>query len=142
VISAGQAHGAQYEDIYGCLYFYLSDQLRTFAERVRRFRITFYLLDSHCSGTGLDIRAGLLEQLGIPKTIRFDRIDVSSVITQNVSEVLTAWAPLLSDVNPYSTLIGHFLDWDGGRGPPISSLDEVMGRLYQEEAVRRWLTST
>jgi hypothetical protein len=133
VISTGQAHGAQREDLYGCLYFYLSDQLRMFAERVRRFRITFYLVDCHCHATTKDIRAGVFEQLGLPRTILFDRIDVSSVISSGVSEMLADWAPLLNNINPYATIFGHFLNWC--HGPPISESAAVVAQLYREQVV-------
>lgn len=60
MISTDEAHGAQYEDLYGCLYFYLSDQFRTFA---KDFRITVYLVDNHCRATAEDIRSEAFEQL-------------------------------------------------------------------------------
>ena len=41
IIDTGKAHGAQPEDIYGCLYFFLSTQLRTFAARLRGFSSSF-----------------------------------------------------------------------------------------------------
>ncbi|KAF8963740.1 hypothetical protein BDZ97DRAFT_1758356 [Flammula alnicola] len=43
VVSAGKAHGAQSEDIYGCLYFFLSYQLRVFARHLREFKLPFTL---------------------------------------------------------------------------------------------------
>lgn len=104
-----------------------------FAERVRRFRITFYLVDCHCHATTKDIRAGVFEQLGLPRTILFDRIDVSSVISSGVSEMLADWAPLLNNINPYATIFGHFLNWC--HGPPISESAAVVAQLYREQVV-------
>ena len=136
----GQARGAQPEDLYGCLYFYLSDQLRTFAERLKHFRITFHLLDSPSPAMSGDIRAGTLEQLGLPKTMTFDRIDVSTEIDTNIPHVFADWAPLLSNTNPHATIMGHFLAWTRRGDPPLSSIDEIMARLYEEQAVRLLLS--
>jgi hypothetical protein len=140
VVRAGQARGAQTEDLYGCLYLYLSDQLRTFAERLKHFRITFHLLDAPSTAISGDIRAGALEQLGLPKTISFDRIDISSEIDTDAFDVLADWAPLLSSTNSHATIVGHFLAWTRRGDPPISSIAEIMARLYEEEAVRLLLS--
>jgi len=89
-----------------------------------------------------DIRAGTLEQLGLPKTMTFDRIDVSTEIDTNAPRVFADWAPLLSSTNPHATIVGHFLAWTRRGDPPLSSIAEIMARLYEEQAVRlllhRW----
>jgi hypothetical protein len=139
VISVGEAHAAQREDLYGCLYFYLLDQLRTFSECVKRFRITFYVLDSYHLAIAKDIRDGALEQLGFPKTIHFDRIDLSSSTAG--AEVIASLAPLLSNTSSHATLLSNCLDWASGSGLPMSSLAEVMAQLYREQVVR-WLQSS
>jgi hypothetical protein len=78
---------------------------------------------------------GTLEQLGLPKTTSFDRIDVSSEIDASAFDVLADWAPLLNSTNSHATIVGHFLDWTKRGDLPIS-LAEIMARLYEEQAVR------
>lgn len=115
IIKAGKAHGAQPEDIYGCLYFFLSDELRSFFRRLRQFHIAFHLTDRHASDLSHDIRDGLLLKQGIPPSIRFDRIEVSNILDDNyigVRDVLTNWAPLLSE-SKSAAIVGYFMNWTG-----------------------------
>jgi hypothetical protein len=113
VIKGGRAHGAQPEDIYGCLYFYLSDQLRLFAERIQRFPISFKVLCFDASILSRTILDNELISYGIPASIRFDRIEVSNIMDDNyvgIDGVLTAWAPLLAE-NRCATILGYFMNW-------------------------------
>jgi hypothetical protein len=113
VIAGGKAHGAQTEDIYGCLYFYLSDQLRLFAERIQQFRISFNVLGLEASMLSNVILDNQLASYGIPASIRFDRIEVSNLMDGNylgIDGVLTAWAPLLGE-NRCATIVGYFMNW-------------------------------
>jgi len=43
VLEMGKSCGAQSEDVYGCLYFFLSDQLRKFSKRIREINISFHI---------------------------------------------------------------------------------------------------
>jgi hypothetical protein len=80
VVKAGKAHGAQHADLYGCLHFYLSDQLRSFADRLSRFRISFRMFDSNARDLSKRLQSGAHINQGVPNGIRFDRIDVSNII--------------------------------------------------------------
>ncbi|OJA14610.1 hypothetical protein AZE42_07966 [Rhizopogon vesiculosus] len=87
ILEAGRAHGAQPEDIYG---------LTTEA--------------IHLSSV---IREGVLSPLGIPASIRFDRIEVSNILDINyvgIEDVLTHWGPLLKDSRT-AALVGYFMNW-------------------------------
>ncbi|OJA20467.1 hypothetical protein AZE42_04908 [Rhizopogon vesiculosus] len=113
ILEAGRAHGAQPEDIYGCLYFFLSDQLRTFARRLREFRISFRVVTAEASHLSSIIRKDVLSPFGIPASVRFDRIDVSNILDVNyagIGNVLTHWGPLLK-ASPTAALVGYFMNW-------------------------------
>ncbi|KAJ8587573.1 hypothetical protein M405DRAFT_863636 [Rhizopogon salebrosus TDB-379] len=113
ILKAGKAHGAQPEDIYGCLYFFLSDQLRTFARRLREFHISFRVVSIEASHLSCIIREGVLSSFGIPASVCFDRIEVSNILDVNylgTQVVLTHWGPLLKDTRT-AALVGYFMNW-------------------------------
>ncbi|RXW22376.1 hypothetical protein EST38_g3502 [Candolleomyces aberdarensis] len=113
VIAAGKAHGARPEDIYGCIYFYLTEQLRMFAKRLRELSISFKLYSTEACGLAQAIKSGRLTELDLPPTVRFNRIEVSNILDAQyvgMDAVLTTWGPLLSD-NPFATIVGYFLNW-------------------------------
>ncbi|OJA14611.1 hypothetical protein AZE42_07967 [Rhizopogon vesiculosus] len=113
ILDAGRAHGAQPEDIYGCLYFFLSDQLRTFARRLREFRISFSVVTTEAIHLSSIIREDILSPLRITASTRFDRIEVSNILDVNyvgIGDVLTHWGPLLKD-SPTAALVGYFMNW-------------------------------
>ncbi|OAX31589.1 hypothetical protein K503DRAFT_777457, partial [Rhizopogon vinicolor AM-OR11-026] len=113
ILEAGRAHGAQPEDIYGCLYFFLSDQLRTFARRLREFWISFHVVTTEAIHLSSIIREDILSPLGIPASTRFDRIEVSNILDVNyvgIGDVLTHWGPLLKDSRT-AALVGYFMNW-------------------------------
>ncbi|KAF9239784.1 hypothetical protein BU15DRAFT_46298 [Melanogaster broomeanus] len=113
VFQSGIAHGAKAEDIYGCLYFFLSDQLRTFARRIRELRISFHVFNSDASALAEAIVQGTFSAYGIPPTVRFDRIDVSNIMDLNyvgMRLVLNLWGPLLTK-SDNAALTGYFMNW-------------------------------
>lgn len=115
VIKAGKAHGALPEDIYGCLFFFLSDELRTFFRRLRQFNISFSLSNFDASELSERIRRGSLAESGVPPSIRFDRIEVSNILDvqyAGVRDVLAHWAPLLK-ISTNATILGYFMNWTG-----------------------------
>ena len=113
VLKAGKAHGALQADLFGCLYFYLSDQLREFHARLSRFKINFKVFETDALDLSRSIRSGSLSQYGILSTTRFDRIDTSNIVDMNyvgLGAVLENWGALLSE-SPHATLIGCFMNW-------------------------------
>jgi hypothetical protein len=144
VIKGGRAHGAQEEDIYGCLYFYLSDQLRLFVERIQQFHISFKVLCFEAGMLSQVILDNELAPYGIPASIRFDRIEVSNVMDSNyvgINGVLTSWAPLLGGSN-YATILGYFMNWTQLCQPDGSALNadryiikELLNSLVQKGRV-------
>jgi len=136
VISAGRAHGALNGDLYGCLYFYLQDQLRSFSERIRRFHVTFHLLEKDAVDLSRAIRIGRLSTLGLPSSIRFDRIDVSNIFDigyLGIQKVIENWGPFLAK-NKNATLLGYFMNWvNHQRGGNLNTLDSgVAGRIARK----------
>ncbi|KAF9241411.1 hypothetical protein BU15DRAFT_73531 [Melanogaster broomeanus] len=83
VIEAGKAHRATPEDIYGWLYFMLSDELRTFARRIRALPISFHVFGTDARYLSLSITEGELTAYGIPPTVRFDRVEASNILDPN-----------------------------------------------------------
>ena len=113
VFFAGKAHGAQPEDVYGCLYFFLSDQLRAFARHIRQHRISFHVFNSEACALAQHISQGELAELGVPSTTRFDRIDVSNIMDPNyvgIRGVMNSWGPLLVKTD-HAALTGYFMNW-------------------------------
>ncbi|KAL6308530.1 hypothetical protein BKA93DRAFT_762976 [Sparassis latifolia] len=143
VMQEGKAHGAQQEDIYGCLYFFLSDQLRLFVRRLRQFRVSFLTFNVDASALAEGILEGKLSPAGIPASMCFDRIDVSNIMDANyvgIQTVLTKWSTLLKKGDS-AAIIGYFMNWavsqkdalvnHAGKGVIINLLCrlEKMGKL-------------
>ncbi|KDR66055.1 hypothetical protein GALMADRAFT_232756 [Galerina marginata CBS 339.88] len=113
VINAGKAHGAQPENIYGCLYFFLSQQLRNFAHRFGNLKMSFSLFASDARLLPKGIHEDLISGCGIPRSIRFDRIEVSNILDTNyagIEDVLLTWSPLLTESSS-AAIVGYFMNW-------------------------------
>ncbi|KAH0826539.1 hypothetical protein J3R83DRAFT_4892 [Lanmaoa asiatica] len=113
VFRAGKAHGAQPEDVYGCLYFFLSDQLRAFARHIRQRRISFHVFNSDACALAQGIAQDKFAACGVPSTTRFDRIDVSNIMDPNyagIRSVMNVWGPLLAKTDN-AALTGYFMNW-------------------------------
>lgn len=121
VFSAGKVHGAQPEDVYGCLYFFLSDQLRAFSRNIRHLRISLRVFSLEACELAEGIAQGEFTQYGVPSIARFDRIDVSNIMDPNyagIRDVMDTWGPLLAK-SDNAALTGYFMNWvvlsGGGR---------------------------
>lgn len=113
-MKTGIAHGSPRADIFGCLYFYVSDQLREFARRLDRFHISFKLFNEDSGALAASIRSNSLSGLGLPSSTRFDRIAVSNIIDPSyvgLPKVLSDLGPLLSKEDPRATLLAYSLNW-------------------------------
>lgn len=103
VLEAGLRYGTQTEDIMGCLFFYVKEQLVNFIKRLRSFKINISFFDRDAVDLPSEI-----------SSMRFDRIEVSNIVDKNylgLSTVLTKWGPLLNPENEHSALIGLFMNW-------------------------------
>jgi len=112
VLKSGQAHGAQPEDIYGCLYFFLSDQLQTFTKRIRELDVTFYMFNTAAHTLAQEISDGQYSRHGLTPSIRFDRIDLAHTLADAgfMRDALKLWTPLLAGGDT-AAIIGVFPDW-------------------------------
>jgi hypothetical protein len=142
----GRSHGALRADIYGCLYFYLSEQLRTFADRLSRFRLNFRIFSLDARELSRNIRQGALAEHGVPSTIRFDRIDTSNILDVEyvgISGVLDNWGPLLEQ-SKHAKIVGYFMNWalrQEGGSPKLadeSVSKTIIRRVLDLEGMVRW----
>ncbi|TFK25256.1 hypothetical protein FA15DRAFT_590857 [Coprinopsis marcescibilis] len=155
VVEAGKKYGACSEDIYGCLYFFLSDQLRTFASRLRRFHITFTLLSLDMTVLAKGIRENVWSTgvHDLPSSIRFDRILVSNTVDPNyvgIRAVLNAWGPFLACTQTAS-IVAYFMNWtlvqQDGRAQAAGSsvvkrITKKLVALNKVSILMNWLKST
>jgi hypothetical protein len=141
VIKSGMPHGATREDIYGCLYFHVSDVLQKFTRRLSKFHISFKIFIRDMITLSDNIRNGELEKMGLPAATRFDRIDVSNAMDKEyvgVSGIIEKWGPLLRR-SPTATLLGYFLNWRNEQADAIPCGDdrrETMDKLLLAESVK------
>ncbi|THH29538.1 hypothetical protein EUX98_g4649 [Antrodiella citrinella] len=139
VLAAGKAHGVHRADLFRSLYFYLTDEFRTFADRIQRFQISFHMLCDDTKVVATGIRQGVYMNAAIPRNILFDRIDVSNIVDQNylgVNSVVASWGPLLNKNNRHATLLGYFMNWvmfepkaKPGHGSPEKMAEWVKERM-------------
>jgi hypothetical protein len=143
VFEIRESYGAQSEDVYGCLYFFLSDQLRKFAKRIRRYNISFHLTGFDARALSRGIREDILSVNGIPASVRFDRIEVSNILDANyvgIEGVLSDWAPLLKN-GRNAAIVGYFMNWiamqEDGQAKFAGSkvMNKLIDRLMKEGRV-------
>ncbi|KAI0067092.1 hypothetical protein BV25DRAFT_1868112 [Artomyces pyxidatus] len=137
VMEVGKRHGASRADLYGCLHFYLSEQLLEFAERLSRFRISFKVFDMDAVALSKSIRNGELSRQGVPATMRFDRIDVSNIIDEEyvgLERTCEAWGPMLKETE-HATLVAYSMNWaahcDGAR-PGSAAIGPLTEKFVDE----------
>jgi len=113
VIKSGKAHGGRMEDIYGCLYFHISDQLQALATRIKKLSISFHLTLNYAETLVEDLHQGKLSKSGLTPGIKFDRIDVSNILDENyvgIDPLLTKWKPFLANTR-HAAIVGYFMNW-------------------------------
>ncbi|KAI0046116.1 hypothetical protein FA95DRAFT_1494462, partial [Auriscalpium vulgare] len=113
VVDEGKARGATRADLYGCLHFHVSRQLREFATRLSRFRVDVKVFVADARNLAQDLRAGKLAKHGLPASITFDRIDVSNILDREyvgLEQVCRDWSRMLKNT-PHATLLGYFMNW-------------------------------
>ena len=145
IIEAGKVHGAHPEDIYGCLYFFISEQLHMFAQRLRDLKISFKIFPLDATQLSMSMRQNVFAKYGVSASIRFDRIAVSNILDANyvgLRDVLTHWAPLLAE-NSKAAIVGYFMNWftrqEDGRvaGAGTSVAENIMKRMMDKMKVRK-----
>ncbi len=119
MFTAGMAHCTTEDDLMGCLFFYVKDQLVEFSKRLRRFKIKIYSFDQDPT----DLPETLKSHASLPQN--FDRVEVSNLIDIKRAGIviLAFWGPLLNKANPHAAIIGLFMNWTMSReaGNALSS---------------------
>ncbi|KAH6896239.1 hypothetical protein BKA70DRAFT_1316671 [Coprinopsis sp. MPI-PUGE-AT-0042] len=133
VVAAGKRHGATIEDIYGCLYFFLKEQLVTFTSRLRKFKISITLAGYGSDWLGGVIKSSILKPSGyLPKNFKFDRIWMSNAIDVGHVELekcLRLWAPWLKD-GEHAVLAGAGWFATASRDVRSAGADYLLGLPY------------
>lgn len=112
VMEAGKRHGVPYGDLYGSLYFYLTEQLREFADRLSRFHIKITVLRKDARNLAKDIKDGHLAPT-ISPSITFDRIEVSNTLDHEyigIPRLLADWSAHLNKSDD-AAIVGSFMNW-------------------------------
>jgi hypothetical protein len=146
VISSGKAHGTTREDLYGCLYFHVTDQLRDFIDRLARFNVSLKVFNKDTVDFSREITRNELSSLGIDSSTRFDRIEVSNIMDVEyvgVTQVIDSWGKFLKKAED-ATLLGYFMNWPAhqpGAEPYKDNRDitQSMKRLSESGRVRLFL---
>ncbi|KAK0224510.1 hypothetical protein EDD85DRAFT_243310 [Armillaria nabsnona] len=107
IFKAGNDHGTTADDLIGCLFFYIKDQLVEFSNRLRRFKTQIYSFDQDARM----LQRTLKSNASFPQI--FDRIEVSNIIDKNYvgMSVLSDWGPFLNKSNYHSAIVGLFMNW-------------------------------
>jgi hypothetical protein len=110
VCKSGKRHGVDPGDIYGCLFYHVSEEFQEFARRMRDWNINIHLtiLDARdlsrtisTKSLGEDFQGGC-----------FDRIETSNVADYvGTKRMLSDWGPLLNRGNRHAALLMNFMNW-------------------------------
>jgi hypothetical protein len=131
VFASGKRHGVDRNDVYGCLFFHVRDELREFGRRVRDFNIDFHLTQLPASGLSRGIRMGVFPPFHLGC---FDRVETSNMVDSfGVATVLSDWAPLMNRQNEYATLLMYFMNWSMKPRLEIEPTPGILKRVAQME---------
>ena len=123
ITEVGKAHGMHPKDIYGCLHFFLSENLWMFARRLCKFNVNFKVFPFKACNLSDNICQNVLAMFDIPASIYFDCIIVSNILDANyvgLRGVLTHWAPLLAETST-AAIVGYFMNLtEDGQGSRAS----------------------
>jgi hypothetical protein len=119
------------EDIFGCMFFYIKDQLREFLRRIQTHKISFHLFN-------LDAR-NLPKELSRLSLGSFDRVEVSNITDHTyvgTQTILRDWSPMLSRQNTHATIIGLYMNWvmktpEGRAATGAENMNSLL-RKYEE----------
>lgn len=133
IIASGLAHSCNEEDLSGCLFFHVKDELMNFASRARDGNV-------HLTVTQFDAGELAWHLMNRPTSALdqftfgcFDRIDMASIMDHDVctpKAIMDRYAPFLNKGNPYATMFLHSSAWGKGvRGARVADMarDLVFG---------------
>ncbi|KAA1470767.1 hypothetical protein DENSPDRAFT_929086 [Dentipellis sp. KUC8613] len=140
VMKAGKAHGVQRGDVYGALYFYLTDQLRTFIDRLHTIDINITFFAGTASELSKQYRSGELVKWGIVPEAGLTRVDAGTLgDSEGWARVVQEWAPLLWSGGLF---LGTTVNWARGElgqhaKPSGEHVRMLTGRLMMEKKIPR-----
>ncbi|KAJ7777158.1 hypothetical protein B0H16DRAFT_1302211 [Mycena metata] len=109
VQNSGVKHGASPEDIMGCLFFHVKDELREFAKRVKEFRIDIHITSFDAGILAKGISIGALPAF---EDATFDRIITSNLVdTVGLRSCLSDWGPHLNRDNHFASILMQTKAW-------------------------------
>ncbi|KAJ6568386.1 hypothetical protein DFH09DRAFT_918084 [Mycena vulgaris] len=109
VKDSGMKHGASPEDILGCLFFHVKDELREFAKRVKELRIDIHVTSFDAGILSKGITIGALPAF---EDASFDRILTSNLVdTVGLRTCLSDWGPLLNRENRFASILMQSKAW-------------------------------
>ncbi|KNZ72407.1 hypothetical protein J132_03373 [Termitomyces sp. J132] len=109
VFAHGEKCGLNRADSYGCLFFYLKNELSNFAKRLRDCRIDTTMTMFDATALPSVLSSSSLEPFS-PGC--FDRIETSNVADYiSAPRILRDWAPLLNRSNKFAAILIDFLNW-------------------------------
>ncbi|KAJ7863191.1 hypothetical protein B0H13DRAFT_2070916 [Mycena leptocephala] len=110
VQNSGIKHGASPEDILGCLFFHVKDELREFARRVKELRIDIHV-------TSFDAGRILAKGITIGALPAFEDSSFDRILTSNLIDsvglraCLSDWGPLLNRQNKFASILMQTKAW-------------------------------
>ncbi|KAJ7663921.1 hypothetical protein DFH06DRAFT_986293 [Mycena polygramma] len=109
VQTSGIKRGASPEDILGCLFFHVKDELREFAKRVKELRIDIHVTSFDAGILAKGITIGALPAF---EDASFDRILTSNLVDSvGLRACLSDWGPLLNRENKFASVIMQTKAW-------------------------------
>jgi len=113
VIPSGAKHGCHEEDLTGCLFFHVKDQLAEFARRVRAWSILVYL--TQFDAGELRFHVANKDPELVPFALgRFDRVDLPHLVDQLPDKhdmIFDYYGPFLNRANPHAALLFRTMAW-------------------------------
>ncbi|KAJ6580854.1 hypothetical protein B0H19DRAFT_1369334 [Mycena capillaripes] len=109
VQNSGIKHGASPEDILGCLFFHVKDELREFAKRISELRIDIHVTSFDAGILAKGITIGALPAF---EDASFDRILTSNLVDSiGLRACLSDWGPLLNRENKFASILMQTKAW-------------------------------
>ncbi|KAF8074568.1 hypothetical protein FPV67DRAFT_587451 [Lyophyllum atratum] len=113
----GAKHGVERADVYGCLFFYVKDELVRFATRLRDCDISLRITMLDANDLPRFIERGAKKGFS---TGCFDRIETSNLADYaSAPRILRDWGPCLNRRNKYAVLLVNFMNWQASNPPQL-----------------------
>ncbi|KAJ7609039.1 hypothetical protein FB45DRAFT_945186 [Roridomyces roridus] len=113
VQASGIKHGTTPEDIMGCLFFHIKDELREFAKRVKELKIDIHVTSFDAGILAKGITIGALPAF---EDTSFDRIVTGNLVDfVGMRTCLADWGPLLNRDNEFASVLMQTKAWDRPR---------------------------